>query len=165
MVVPTTSESKPPKVPLPTKATKVVPPMPIPVDLVTPRNFKTAAKGPDSSKPLQPKPDALPPPSNQTAGASSSTNLQRKPNTEALPPNTRADTAPSSTLKRPAENDEPPTRPQQARPAKARGPPPAKRQKQPNLFIPKPNKKVGTIPQIKTPYLPPSCTSTAATRR
>ncbi|KAG6910679.1 hypothetical protein DXG01_008723 [Tephrocybe rancida] len=126
-----------PPPPTPMKPSRsVVPPAPLPSDLVTPQNFKSLQQA--GSKNQQSN-SAVPHPSiNSTM---SSKDLPPPNTPEETPKTERFEEPSSSNLKRPAESSESSSaRPSNGGNSKPR-PPPAKRQKQSSIFIPKPNKK------------------------
>ncbi|RDB14553.1 putative ATP-dependent helicase C29A10.10c [Hypsizygus marmoreus] len=128
---PTSAAIPPPPPPSkPAKVIKTLPPTPIPTDLVAPRDFKLAAQAHDL------KPTVKVPDSSKTPHSISISNVDLSRPIS----NTRGDAATSSSLKRPAETDEPLGRLQEQGSSKPRIPP-AKRQKQTSIFIPKPSKK------------------------
>ncbi|KAF5382581.1 hypothetical protein D9615_002787 [Tricholomella constricta] len=131
---PTSTITVPPPA-TPTKASRVVPQAPIPTDLVKPQNFRSvpSVSGPSKLPQSKSNVDLPQPVSSSRLGDGSSGSSQQKPPTTVSPLETTA--IPS--LKRPVDSMEPSARPSEA--AKPR--PPAKRQKQTSIFIPKNNKK------------------------
>ncbi|KAF8073606.1 SEN1 N terminal-domain-containing protein [Lyophyllum atratum] len=138
--------------PSPTKPSKVIAPAPIPTDLVTPRSFKSTPQIAGPSRLPQAKSDMDLRPDNV---ARHDVNLSSRDKQLANIP--RPGVTPSG-LKRPAESIEPSPRLPEPGSNKPR-PPPAKRQKQSSIFIPKANKKV-CFNVIKFAILPHSCLAT-----
>ncbi|KAG5732132.1 hypothetical protein E4T56_gene2153 [Termitomyces sp. T112] len=128
-----------PPPPTPTKNAKVVPSVPVPSDLMTPRDYKATQqiKGPSKAQQAS---DAISQPSSSTINGLSLNGLPHSNDLKQLP---RADhhmIPPSESRKRPIESIEPSAQGPDAQVSKPR-PPPAKRPKQASIFIPKPHKK------------------------